>query len=182
MTRKNTSSIVYPKCVVFDLDYTLWPLWIDTHVTPPFRADEKNSSIVWDRYGTAIQFYDDVVAILQDLRDHGVSLCLASRTCEPKYAFRVLDLMKVTIDGKKQPAKNFFAIAEIYPGSKITHMQNISKKLNIEYKDMLFFDDESRNREVERLGVTFQLLPDGLNKASSLEGYRAFAMRNGLSR
>jgi len=22
------------------LDYTLWPFWVDTHVTPPFRKDK----------------------------------------------------------------------------------------------------------------------------------------------
>ena len=38
-----------PKLIVFDLDYTLWPFWIDTHVTPPLKAKDGNSKAV-DRY------------------------------------------------------------------------------------------------------------------------------------
>jgi len=28
-----------PRVIVFDLDYTLWPLYVDCSVTPPFRKD-----------------------------------------------------------------------------------------------------------------------------------------------
>lgn len=38
------------------------------------------------------------------------------------------------------------------PGSKLRHFKSIHKKTGIAYADMLFFDDESRNKEVEQLG------------------------------
>lgn len=38
-----------PKMLVFDLDYTLWPFWIDTHVSPPLKAKDGGAKSV-DRY------------------------------------------------------------------------------------------------------------------------------------
>lgn len=35
-----------PKIIVFDLDYTLWPFWVDTHVTPPLKPKEGNTKAV----------------------------------------------------------------------------------------------------------------------------------------
>lgn len=53
---------------------------------------------------------------------------------------------------------------EIYPGSKLKHFRSLQQKTGIPYEEMLFFDDESRNREVAALGVTFILASDGLTK------------------
>lgn len=51
---------------------------------------------------------------------------------------------------------------EIYPSSKIRHFEGIHRKTGHKYTDMLFFDDEHRNMEVETLGVTMQLVRDGV--------------------
>lgn len=40
----------------------------------------------------------------------------------------------------------------------MTHFKELKKKTDIKYEDMLFFDDEPRNKEVEVLGVTFVLI------------------------
>lgn len=39
----------WPQLVVFDLDYTLWPLWVDTHVDPPLKRTKHINQMV-DRY------------------------------------------------------------------------------------------------------------------------------------
>ena len=41
-------------------------------------------------------------------------------------------------------------------------MERLKEKTGIGYEDMLFFDDEVRNRNVEVLGVTMWLVRDGV--------------------
>ncbi|PPR04303.1 hypothetical protein CVT24_013376 [Panaeolus cyanescens] len=174
------SSERYPQLIAFDLDYTLWDLWIDTHVTGPLRRKGDALNEVVDKYNQPISFYKDVPGILHGIRarsnlkleggpDTSVIIAACSRTHAPNLANQCLRLLLVPPSSESgeeevKPAIEFFDELEIYPGSKLKHFKELHARTGIPYTEMLFFDDESRNSEVEKLGVTFQLVPDGVNR------------------
>ncbi|KAN0109355.1 magnesium-dependent phosphatase-1 [Russula decolorans] len=173
----------YPKIIAFDLDYTLWPLWIDTHVGSSLKRDGDTLNEVHDRFGDKVSFYRDVPQILHRLRSTGVIIAACSRTTATALAREALSLLLVPPnagDDKSpvMPAITFFDQLEIYPGSKMAHFKQLYKKTEIPYSEMLFFDDEMRNREVESLGVTFQLVQRGLDNACFEKGLENWRARN----
>lgn len=178
-------SLPLPKLIVFDLDYTLWPFWVDTHVTPPLKPNTHHSAAT-DRYGEDFGFYRDVPSILQLLPRIQIKLAVASRTSAPSVARDLLKLLHLPADrdGEK-PRKAVDAFdggMEIYPGSKIKHMELIHKRTGVAYEDILFFDDESRNRETEKLGVTMQLITSGVSWDEIAKGVDSWRKRRGFSK
>lgn len=71
-----------------------------------------------------------------------------------------------------------FDYLEIYPGSKITHFNRLHKSTGLPFEEMLFFDDESRNKEVEKLGVVMKLVKDGVTRSEIDEGVKKWRQRN----
>lgn len=165
-----------PRLFVFDLDYTLWPFWVDTHVSGSLKSapGAQNTAAV-DRTGERFAFYRDIPSVLHVLRDvvPNVKLAVASRTCAPDLARDMLKLLHVPSaggegrDSKKikprRAVEMFEAGLEMYPTSKLRHMEALQKRTGIAYEDFLFFDDESRNRDTEKLGVTMWLVRDGVS-------------------
>lgn len=189
-----------PRLIVFDLDYTLWPFWVDTHPLPPFRPSADHLSAT-DKTGEAYEFYPDSPSILYSLSTHlSVKVAAASRTQTPDRARDLLKMLWVyqppattasssattgssgSAPKKEKPRKAldyFDGGLEIYPGSKMRHFEALRKKTGIPYEDMLFFDDEGRNREVESLGVTFWLVRDGMTWGEVEAGVKEWRKRRG---
>lgn len=169
-----------PKMIVFDLDYTLWPFWVDTHVSGPLKGSKDGGLTVRDGYGGNYGFYHDVADILAAVKSKGVKTGVASRTCTPDLARSMLSMLRVpSSSGSSQTAISVFDYFEAYPGNKTTHFQRIHKASGVPYEECLFFDDESRNRNVEELGVTFQLVRDGVTRAEVDKGVEKWRKQQG---
>ncbi|EFX76478.1 hypothetical protein DAPPUDRAFT_55201 [Daphnia pulex] len=156
---------VLPKLIVFDLDYTLWPLWIEMY-SPPFHL-ERNEPQVRDKGGRIVNPYPDVKDIIVELKESGIELGIASRTPEIKGARRLVE----TLGWDK-----YIPFKEIYPGCKTTHFENLCKHTHIPLSEMLFFDDEERNiKDLTAAGVVSCLVDDrGVTRKAVRDGLLKF--------
>lgn len=169
-----TEDSLVPKLIVFDLDYTLWPFWCDTHVQLPIRPTYSEDKVT-DASGDKFGFYKDVPAIIREIKAHPeMEICAASRTQQPQIAQKLLSML--VIDG--EPSSTYFTFTAWGTGSKIRHFQELHLHTDVNYEDMLFFDDESRNRDVERqLGVCFIDVPHGMTLQKFHEGIEEWRRR-----
>ncbi|XP_072107041.1 magnesium-dependent phosphatase 1 [Mobula birostris] len=158
-----------PSLAVFDLDYTLWPFWVDTHVDPPFKKSRTGE--ILDSIGRTIHLYPEVRDVLQSLHQDGILIAAASRTGEVEGAEQLLRLFSLD---------HYFCQREIYPGSKVTHFRRIREGTGLSYDQMIFFDDEHRNIvEVGKLGVLCVPVSKGMSLKLLQKGLVEFARRSG---
>ncbi|KAL2267362.1 hypothetical protein VTJ83DRAFT_4639 [Remersonia thermophila] len=69
---------------------------------------------------------------------------------------------------------------EIYESSKLRHFEVIARRTGVPYSEMLFFDDERPNLEVETVGVTMRLIRDGLTWEELARGIEQWRGNQGL--
>nr|XP_002130277.1 magnesium-dependent phosphatase 1-like [Ciona intestinalis] len=153
-----------PKLVVFDLDYTLWPFWVDTHFTPPFHKDSDGN--VLDSRQAKILLYPDSKDILKQLNADGYTIAVASRTSCTAEANNLLE---------KFDLNKYISHKQIYPGCKKNHFSKFHATTGIKYEDMIFFDDEYRNvSDVSEKGVTCIFVEHGINWKEIKDGFNKF--------
>ncbi|CCG23469.1 hypothetical protein CORT_0D06330 [Candida orthopsilosis Co 90-125] len=152
------STSEYPTAVVFDLDYTLWPCWCDTHISPPLKSLSQSEII--DSSKMKLSFYPQVESIILELVANNVTIIGASRTATPSIAKKILTLL--CIDGKS--AIHYFDALEWGQGSKTKHIRLAAKQLGLteelEQGGFILFDDEMRNKDVASINCHFAHVPN----------------------
>ncbi len=185
-------SLPLPRLIVLDLDYTLWPFYSDIHITPPIRPVPYSGQMsASDRNGEVFSLYPDVPYILQLISSlsgaRAVRLAVASKSPVGDLCRELLKLLRLPVpnaekdkDKGRKTIEVFDAGLEIYEGTKLRHFEVISKRAGIPCEDMLFFDDERPNREVEKMGVTMRLVEDGLSWAELERGIQQWRVNRGV--
>ena len=138
---------------VFDLDFTIWNAG-DTFCSETNPPYSWNDDKLVDQSGRWIRMYPEAMEVLQMLKSKGVLIAAASRTNEPEWAIQLLQLFDID---------KYFDIKEIYPGSKITHLNRIQEQIGCPFDQMVFLDDEDRNiGDARSLGVNCVLVNNGI--------------------
>ncbi|TPX31538.1 hypothetical protein SmJEL517_g05158 [Synchytrium microbalum] len=160
----------FPEAIIFDLDFTLWPLYMDSYTSgPPFKRIDNFSIQDWS--GEKVSLYPDVHDIIHAIREHrtDTKIGIASRSHTGDWcraAIQLLPIRKPHLPETSEdhlPLHSYIDAHEIYPGSKTTHFRALSEKLEVDLSSMLFFDDEQRNiTEIGKMGVTCILVKNGL--------------------
>ena len=117
-----------PSLIVFDLDNTLW--------TPElYQLLKLQSSNQYPVAHKDVKLYPAVKTIIEQIRNEqysDVKFAIASRTKSVDWAHDLLNQFEL---------RELFDHIEIFPGDKLQHFSNIKHASGIDYKDMLFFDD-----------------------------------------
>lgn len=74
----------------------------------------------------------------------------------------------------------YFSSIQIFPSSKIQHMKEIQKELEIQnFKEILFYDDEERNIvDTSKLGVLAYFVENGVDTQEIIDGLNQFNKKN----
>ncbi len=136
-----------------------------------------------DASGRSVRLLGASGKVLHDLKHHeawkGTIVAWVSCTDEPEWAEECLRKFQASggaVPDVAVPIGDCAHSSMIFKANKKEHFRRLKSMHNIEYSDMLFFDNEQGNiRSVESLGVKCIYCPDGLTASVWKQGLDLFA-------
>ncbi|KAF9529484.1 acid phosphatase-domain-containing protein [Crepidotus variabilis] len=164
----------FPKIVAFDTDWTLWQGWLDSsswgkglgaaskqednieRVDRWMLRDKSNHSY-W------ISAFNDISAIINNILQNGAQLAIVARNGSKPMCDRALYYLNAARppNGNEWSIIDLASFNEVANESKANHFRRIRHYSQLDYSDMLMFDDEAYNNVVKiELGTAFKLIPN----------------------
>ncbi len=156
--------VARPKLIVFDLDATLWTPELYKLRRLPNYASAGPPGPMADQ---DVKLYAGARAALEELATDDAwadtALACASRTNKGPWARQLL--RDFTVAGRS--LDDLLEYKEIFTGDKVAHFNNLHQKSEIDFGDMLFFDDARDGKygncaKVAAMGVCSAHCPDGI--------------------
>ena len=176
-----------PKLVVFDLDNTVWtPELYTLRQLPNYASAGAPGPVagqdVWLLDGAAAAPHELATCELWSESRVGV----ASRTNKGAWAHKLLQTFDIPGCPGRTLSELMAGAIMVYPGSKVSHFEQLRACTGVAYEEMLFFDDAADGKygncmPVSKLGVLSAYCPDGLTTdiwRRSLEEYSRRAAAN----
>lgn len=159
----SVSLSIYPKVLITDLDWTIWPMDVDTDVRVPFS---RSGGRVIDKHGTECSLYPEIREVFKDCTAKNMLIAFASRTTDGEAAKELL-----LAHGLFDYLKGNRGLFQAYPsggfGGKRRHFEAILAASGYTASDCIFFDDLNENIVgAEKMGMVSELVgSEGLNLA-----------------
>lgn len=157
----------HPDVAAWDLDYTVWPCFCDTHIYPPLKQvvnDDGQVLELIDSHGYKISIYPEIPRIMNELKANNVKLLSASRTWSPEIAIEMLKQFKIKVNGKLTDLYSIFDDLNWGDHPKINHIRSGIKTVYgkdcLKDLEVCLFDDEVRNKDVEKYGIKYLHVKD----------------------
>jgi magnesium-dependent phosphatase-1 len=169
------NGLIKPRLLALDLDHTLWPE--NCHETtqgPYVHCSHINTRTVAcidprTKQGRVFSMFYEVREVLEWLYSKGFLLTICSRSPDRAIPQGILQALGLW---------DLFILPQIYRQRKTYHFRNLNDCTDVNYKDMLFFDDCDVNiKAAGVLGVvSYQVDPNvGLSWESLVHGLTKFA-------
>lgn len=139
-----------PKCIVLDLDFTLWPTFFSTHTAPPYvplfgRPSQLLCVDKMTKKPRMLHLYPEVLQTIQFCLKHGIMISIASKNSNREDAESILKSLGIW---------HQLIWPQIFYSRKTFHFRNLKSATSFDYSDFMFFDDDGKNVSVcKNIGV-----------------------------
>mmetsp|Transcript_4107 Transcript_4107/g.7527 ORF Transcript_4107/g.7527 Transcript_4107/m.7527 type:complete len:286 (-) Transcript_4107:251-1108(-) len=139
-----------PKCIVLDLDFTLWPTFFSAHTLPPYIPlnDHPSQVLCVDKKThkpRLLSLYPEVLHTIQFCLNNDIMISVASKNSNRDDAYAILRSLGLW---------HRLHCPQIFHNRKTYHFRNLKSITHFNYNDFMFFDDDIKNVAVcNNIGV-----------------------------